>query len=106
MVTSLQVTALQLARLRGKESHGHLRVPVAGRGRGWEGRGGEEFLIAVTGCFSELETLIREPLGCRSVAGMSSECGMTEMLYDRYCPVTRQGGVRSSSLHTQLVVVG
>lgn len=95
METPLRVAGLQLDRLRGKESHGHLTVTVAGRGRGWERRGGEESLIAVTGRFSELEPLMREPLGCRSVAGMSSERGLTMMLRDGRCPGTHQGGVGS-----------
>ena len=42
-------------------------VTVAGQGHGWDGRG-EESLISVTGCFRELEKLMREPLGGRSVA--------------------------------------
>lgn len=71
---------------------------AAGRGHGWDGRGAEESLITVTGCFGKLETLIREPLGSRSVAGMSSEGGLTVMLSDGCCPMTNQGGVRSSSL--------
>ena len=57
-----------------------------------------DFLITISRCFNELETLIREPLGCRSVAGMSSESGLTMMLYDGYCPVTNRGGTRSYSL--------
>ena len=43
-------------------------VTAAGQGHGWNGQGGEESLIAVTGCFRELEKLMREPLGGRSVA--------------------------------------
>ena len=63
----LWVLCLQLDRLRGKESQGCLMVTVAGQGHGWDGRG-EESLISVTGCFRELEKLMREPLGGRSVA--------------------------------------
>lgn len=51
---------------RWKESQGCPMVTVAGQGQGWDGRG-EESLIAVTGCFRELEKLMREPLGGRSV---------------------------------------
>lgn len=45
-----------------------------------EMEGSEDSLIAVTGCFNELQTRIREPFGSRSVAGMSSERGLTHEL--------------------------
>lgn len=73
-------------------------VIAVGRGRGRDGREGEAFLIVVIGCFSELEILIREVLGCRLVVGMFLESGLIVMLYDGFCLVINLGGVRSYSL--------